>query len=332
MKRLLLIIFFLEFITSLHGAVHLQSVDSAVTPDRARVCDPFTHAVTLRGTGLDKLKIVLPETKSYFPEPEDKKKKSADKTDNDENMPPLYAVKSAELIPGRDADSETLTAKLIILYMKPGTYTLPEIKITGEDGVPIGYRPQSVTVIETNLEGAFEEIEGPLESAADYRRMALVAAAAIAVIALSMAAGIYLYRRWKKDKSAADALPVIPPYMRFIAELESFNPEECIASGRVKEYVFGMSIAFRHLLSAQFGVDAAEMTTDEIRAGLKKFMPAELYSVYADEIMGAMDFWDISKFAAFTPSADMMRENLREARNIAAKITAEEGGDVEPGV
>lgn len=45
-----------------------------------------------------------------------------------------------------------------------------------------------------------------------------------------------------------------------------------------------------------------------------------------------MDFWDISKFAAFTPSADMMRENLREARNIAAKITAEEGGDVEPGV
>ena len=88
----------------------------------------------------------------------------------------------------------------------------------------------------------------------------------------------------------------------------------------------------RHLLSAQFGVDAAEMTTDEIRAGLKKFMPAELYSVYADEIMGAMDFWDISKFAAFTPSADMMRENLREARNIAAKITAEEGGDVEPGV
>jgi hypothetical protein len=61
-------------------------------------------------------------------------------------------------------------------------------------------------------------------------------------------------------------------------------------------------------------------------------MPAELYSAYADEIMNAMDFWDISKFASFTPSADMMRENLRDARNIAAKITVTGGDDVEPGV
>jgi hypothetical protein len=120
--------------------------------------------------------------------------------------------------------------------------------------------------------------------------------------------------------------------MRFLAELESLNPEECIASARVKEYVFGMSIAFRRLLSAQFAFDAAGMTTDEIRSGLKKFMPAELYSAYADEIMNAMDFWDISKFASFTPSADMMRENLRDARNIAAKITVTGGDDVEPGV
>ena len=322
----------LTSLCTLNAAVTVSSVDSTVTPDKGRVCDPFTCTVTIRGTGLDRLKFVLPETKSYFPEPEDKKKKSPDKTEGDENIPPLYVVKSAELVPGRDAVSETLTAKLIILYMKPGTYTLPEIKITGDDGVPIGYRLQSVTIIETNPEGAFEEIEGPLEPAADYTRMAFIAAAAIAVIALSAAAGIYLYRRWRKNKTAIETVPELPPYVRFLAELDSFKPEDCIASGRVKEYVFGMSIAFRHLLSAQFGFDAAEMTTDEIRSGLKKFMPAELYQAHSDEIMNAMDFWDISKFAAFTPSAELMNENLRASRSIAERITATGGDDVEPGV
>lgn len=333
MNRIVLtLLFTLTSLCSLNAAAAVQSVDSAVTPDKGRVCDPFTYTVTVHGTGLEKLKIVLPETKSYFPGPADKKKKSPDKSKDDENIPPLYTVKAAELVPGRDADSETLAAKLIIIYMKPGTYTLPEIKITGEDGVPIGYRLQSVTVIETNPEGAFEEIEGPLEPATDYTRMALIAAAAIAVIALSAAAGIYLYRRWKKNKVAGGTVPDLPPYMQFLAELESFNPEECIAQGRIKEYVFGMSIAFRHLLSAQFGFDAAEMTTDEIRSGLKKFMPADLYSAHAADIISSMDFWDISKFAAFTPSAEMMTQNLRETRNIAAKITVTGGDNVEPGV
>lgn len=333
MNRIVLtLLLTLTSLCSLNAAAAVQSVDSAVTPDKGRVCDPFTYTITIHGTGLDKITATLPETKSYFPEPADKKKKSPDKSKDDENIPPLYAVKSAEILRGSDAAYETLTARITIIYMKPGTYTLPEIKIKGDDGVPIGYKLQTVTVIETNPEGAFEEIEGPIEPAADYMRIAFIAAAAIAVIALAAAAGIYLYRRWKNSKTGEDADQGLPPYLQFLAELESLNPEECIAAGKVKDYVFGMSIAFRRLLSGRFGFDAAEMTTDEIRMKLKKFMPAELYSNYADEIMRCMDLWDISKFAEFTPSQDILAENLRSVKIVAEKVSVPEAGNVTPGL
>ncbi len=333
MKRIVLtLLLTLTSLCSLNAAAAVQSVDSAVSPEKGRVGDPFTYTVTIRGTGLGKLKIVLPETKSYFPEPADKKKKLPDKTGDDENIPPLYTVKGAELVPGRDTVSETLTAKVIITYMKPGVYTLPEIKITGDDGVPIGYKLQAVTIIETNPEGAFEEIEGPMEPAADYKGIAFAVLSVIALLALAAAAGYYIYRYIKKRNESSASEIRVSVYEQFIIDLERLNPGELIAAGDVRNYAFGMSITFRRFISGRFGFDAAEMTTDEIRKSLKRFMPAELYSVHGDEIMRCMDLWDISKFAEFTPTSDMLTENLRSVKTVAEKVSVPEAGDVEPGV
>jgi len=316
----------------LNAAVTVESVESAVTPEKGRVCDPFTYTVTVQGTGLDKIRAVLPESKSYFPEPVDKKRKTTDKDKDEENIPPLYAVKSAEIIRGRDADSETLTAKITIIYMKPGTYTLPEIKITGDDGIPIGYKLQTVTIIETNPGGAFEEIEGPIEPASDYKRVALIAAAVIAAIALAAAAGYYIYRYIRKRSESSIPGIQVSPYEQFVIDLDKLKPEELIASGEVRQYAFGMSITFRRFISGRFDFDAAEMTTDEIRGNLKRFMPAGLYNVHGDEIMRCMDLWDISKFAEFTPPGEMLTENLRSVKRGAEKVSVPEAVDVAPGI
>ena len=316
----------------LNGSAEVLSVDSAVTPEKGRVGDIFTYTVTVHGTGLDKITAVLPEQKSYFPGPADKKRLKADKGAKEENVPPLYEVRSAELLAGKDASCETLTARLTLMYMKPGTYTLPEIKITGDDRLPIGYRPQTVIIIETNPEGAFEEIEGPLEPATDYRGMIFTALLLIFACALAVAAGYYIYRCIKKRRETAAIEIKISPYEQFTADIERLKPEELIASGDVRGYAFGMSITFRRFISAQCGFDAAEMTTDEIRRGLKKFMPDELHGAYAAEIMRCMDMWDISKFAEFTPSDEMLSENLRSVKNAAEKVSLREGDNVRPGV
>ncbi|PKL15345.1 MAG: hypothetical protein CVV49_21475 [Spirochaetae bacterium HGW-Spirochaetae-5] len=73
--------------------------------------------------------------------------------------------------------------------------------------------------------------------------------------------------------------------------------------------------------------DAAEMTTDEIAKRIKKYMPSDLYAICGEEIISNMRLWDFSKFAEFTPSPELLLNNLDATISVAKRIS---GTDVSP--
>jgi hypothetical protein len=287
-----------------------RSLDAVVAPEKGTVGDTFTYTLTITGSELNRLNIILPEVKTYFPEPEkittenrEKKVKTVEKDD----VVPLYSIKSSSRSDGSGNGKEVISVSVQMSYFRPGSYTLPEIKVIDSDGIMIGYRLPSVKIDATNRDGNPEEVESPLDITGSYERLYAV----MAIAALLGLAGFFAFRYYKKDKQAVVVAPAkLSPFEYFMKETEESGLGDRAAGGDVRGYVFGISIIFRRFLARQFGFDATEMTTDEIRLRLKKYMQPALYERHASEVLRAMDFWDLSKFAEFSPSKDLLQDNL----------------------
>jgi len=68
----------------------------------------------------------------------------------------------------------------------------------------------------------------------------------------------------------------------------------------------------------ELGFDAAEMTTGEISAVIKKYLKNG--SGYAAEIVNIMEAWDLSKFAEFTLSKELLLINYRSTIAAAERL------------
>lgn len=298
------------------------SLSASVTPDRSTVGQVLTYTLSISGIEPDTLKITLPEKKIVYPEKEkedkEKKKSSKENEQSAEESVPLYIIKNATRDDTETGGNRQVSIKIILSYYRTGTYSLPEIKIAGKDGITIGYKIPQVTIEELNKEGALEEIEPPVSLSGNYTRIIWI----IAGLLLAAACTFLLYNYFKKRKKYEEPLtPAIPPIEIFLGEVESLKLGELIISGKINEYVFDISIIFRRYLSSMFTFDAAEMTTDEIASKIKKFMPPEIYSLFGEEIISNMRLWDFSKFAEFTPSTELLLQNLDATVSAAKKIS-----------
>lgn len=306
------------------------SLNASVTPEKGSVGQPFSYTLTISGIDPSAIKITLPEKKVVYPEKkketEDNKKSggkdgktgSGDDEKPSEEFVPVYIINSAARDDSEVNGTRQVNIKIILTYYRPGSYTLPEVRIAGADGVNIGYRVPSVTIEEINKEGKLEEIEPPVSLAGNYTRLIWLIAAIIA--AAVIAALLYRYIKNRKKPEAPEA-PAVPPIEIFLKEVEALKLRESIQNGRINKYVFDISIIFRRYLSSMLMFDAAEMTTDEIASGIKKYMPRDIYSECGEMILSNMRLWDFSKFAEFAPSAELLVENLDATISVAKRIS-----------
>jgi len=299
------------------------SLNASVTPEKGTAGIPLTYTLTITGINSASLNITLPEKKIVYPEKNIEK--AAEKKNTEDKSPdefvPLYIINSASRDESEVNGIRQINIKMILSYYRPGTYTLPEIKISGGDGTAIGYKIPSVLIEEINKDGKFEEIEPPVSLSGNYTRIIWI----IAAILVLSAALFFLNRYLKKRKKpAAVETPQISPIEIFLSEVDSFKLKELIESGKINQYVFAISIIFRRYLSSMLMFDAAEMTTDEIASKIKKYMPNELYSIFGDEIISNMRLWDFSKFAEFAPSRELLLENLEATISVAKRISGME--------
>ncbi|MFA5519929.1 MAG: hypothetical protein WDA74_11800, partial [Spirochaetota bacterium] len=127
--------------------------------------------------------------------------------------------------------------------------------------------------------------------------------------------------RNKKAKDTKEEIPLLSPLELFMADLKRIDCLKLISDGEVKEYIFTISILFRKYISALYEFDAAEMTTEEISRILDSVMPAYYYRQYNKEIIDTMNFWDLSKFAEFSPSNELLINNYNSILSVAQKLS-----------
>jgi hypothetical protein len=319
---LMLLSFIMFIILSVMTYAAEVSLDASVVPEKGTVGQPLTYTITISGIDPVSLKITLPEKKVVYPDKKidekNRKKDSAGDEKFSEEFVPLYIINNALRDESEVNGVKQVNIKIQLSYYRTGTYLLPEVKIAGIDGIAIGYKIPEVVIEELNKEGTLEDIEPPVSLSGNYTRVIWI----ILVLLLAAAAVVLLYRYIKKRrKTILPDAPSLPPIEIFLNEVESLKLRELISEGRINEYVFDISIIFRRYLSAMLKFDAAEMTTDEIAKRIKKYMPSDLYAAFGDEIISNMCLWDFSKFAEFTPSAELLLNNLDATISAAKRIS-----------
>ena len=333
-NKLILMLITLAMFVSLSVMTYAAevSLDASVVPEKGTVGQPLTYTITISGIDPASLKITLPEKRVVYPDKKNdkkideknRKKDSAGDEKSSEEFVPLYIINNALRDESEVDGIKKINIKIHLSYYRTGTYALPEVKIAGSDGVTIGYKIPEVVIEELNKEGTLEDIEPPVSLSGNYTRVIWI----ILALLLAAAAGILLYRYIKKRrKTILPEEPSLPPIEIFLNEVESLKLRELISHGRINEYVFDISIIFRRYLSAMLKFDAAEMTTDEIAKRIKKYMPSDLYAICGEEIISNMRLWDFSKFAEFTPSPELLLNNLDATISVAKRIS---GTDVSP--
>ena len=109
--------------------------------------------------------------------------------------------------------------------------------------------------------------------------------------------------------------------------MEKLKGEKLIEKEKTEEYIVGVSTVFRRYISGLLDFDAMEMTTDEVNRALKKIARHRPVASFHDDIMAAFNLWDLSKFAEFTPSKEVLMENLKKTKDLAESLNREAGND-----
>ncbi|HOP29070.1 MAG TPA: hypothetical protein P5120_00950 [Spirochaetota bacterium] len=319
LKKIVIIVSVIFFALPLFSAGDSERVlKSSVNPEKGNVGQQFSYTLSIAGRDLEGVKIVLPEKGEYYPEPNSDEKKSNQKKEEeteDNKAVPLYIINSAVKDESDSDGLKQITVRVDLTCYRTGVHQLPEIAITDSDGVRLGYSIPAVTIEELNKEGQPEDIEPPVELSGNYTRLIVLIMAVIA----ALVAGFFIFRYFRNRKKHI-AVPEIKqtPLEFFMAEIERLKLSECINEGRVNDYVFGISISFRKFLSMELGFDAAEMTTGEISAVIKKYLRNG--GGIAAEIVKIMEAWDLSKFAEFTLSKELLLINFKNTIDAAERL------------
>jgi hypothetical protein len=190
--------------------------------------------------------------------------------------------------------------------------------------------------MEVDTTQAIKAIKPPLGAPLTFREM-------LPWILIALAAGliiffiIYVIIRRKKNKPLFRIRPkvILPPYVVAMNGLEGLKEKKLWQAGKVKDYYTQMTDILRTYIEERFGVQAIEMTTEEILDGMKG-TDADKASI--DKLAKTLVLADLVKFAKEKPlpldndscmnnSISFVKETKsdREIEEIMEKIRIENG-------
>jgi len=155
------------------------------------------------------------------------------------------------------------------------------------------------------------DIEGPVRLPFDWTPVwwALAGAAALSV-------AVWLYLRWRRrraERLAGDRTPPLSPFEIFERELAALSG---LGPSREREFSFRLSAGLRGLLEAAAGVNALEMTTEELEPRLYAVKALRGEAGLRRALMETLSRADMVKFAGSGGDAARMRADL----DLAARI------------
>ena len=158
----------------------------------------------------------------------------------------------------------------------------------------------------------------------------------VALLAVLVGLGIWFFVKRRKPKVDAEGNvikgPVIPPYTKAIGDLENLRQQKLWQSGKVKEYFSTLTDIAREYIEGQFGVNAVEMTTDDI---LEEIKPLRFSTEAYNKLKDTMELADLVKFAKYNASnlendiamnnmTDFVNESYAHYQDMKAKEEAQQ--------
>ena len=228
----------------------------------------------------------------------------------------LDIIKRSEVERTADADSNVIVKQqLTLMTFDTGQVQVPPVALKYARSFDDPNRLKAYTdpinlysttiVVDTTL--AYKPIVEPIAAPVQMKE---VFPWILAVLLLALATfGIWYWRKHRKTKVDADGNivrgPVIPPYDKAVGDLENLRQQKLWQSGKVKEYFSTLTDIAREYIEGQFGVNAVEMTTDDI---LEEVKPLHFSSETYNKLKDTMEVADLVKFAKYS-SSNLESEN-----------------------
>ena len=209
-----------------------------------------------------------------------------------------------------DADSNVIVKQqLTLMTFDTGKIELPAVGLTYAQSFddpnrllaytdPIDLYSTTIAV-DTTL--AYKPIVAPL--AAPIRMKEVFPWILAVLLAVLFGLGIWFFVKRRKVHVDEDGNiirgPVIPPYDKAVDDLKRLREEKMWQSGKVKEYFSSLTDIAREYIEGQFGVNAVEMTTDDI---LEEIKPLHFSKETYNKLKDTMEVADLVKFAKYSAS------------------------------
>ena len=228
----------------------------------------------------------------------------------------LDIIKRSEVERTADADSNVIVKQqLTLMTFDTGQVQVPPIALKYARSFddpnrlnaytdPIRLYSTTMTV-DTTL--AYKPIVEPIAAPVKFKEVFPWILGALLLVLLVF--GIWYWRKHRKPKVDADGNivrgPVIPPYDKAVGDLENLRQQKLWQSGKVKEYFSSLTDIAREYIEGQFGVNAVEMTTDDI---LEEVKPLHFSPETYNKLKDTMEVADLVKFAKYS-SSNLESEN-----------------------
>jgi len=159
-----------------------------------------------------------------------------------------------------------------------------------------------VTTITVDTTQAYKPLMPPIEQPIAMKEVfPWILGALLLLLAALVVWYLVKHRKPKVDENGEPIKgPVVPPYTKAIGDLESLKQQKLWQAGKIKEYYSGLTDIAREYIEGQFGVNAVEMTTDEI---LEQVSELHLDEQLFGKLKGTMELADLVKFAKYAASS-----------------------------
>ena len=156
-------------------------------------------------------------------------------------------------------------------------------------------------------------------------------AAAILVFAAVLAAVVIQVCRYRARRRGTvpegRSVPVVPPHVQAIQDLETLHNRKLWQSGRVKSYYTQLTDIVRAYLNGRYGVNAMEMTSDEIMGAAAAL---QMSDKNRRDLRAILLTADLVKFARHVPAGEE-NENLYYAAYYFVEDTKEVPAEADGG-
>ena len=230
----------------------------------------------------------------------------------------VISVDDVKTTPINNSDNVIMTQNLKLTSFDTGYVYVPEIAISYSTSLQDSVRHTLYTdekelyvkTIAVDTTQDFRPIKGVIRQSITAKEVFPWAAITI-IVAGVVYLIIFLKKRSKKTEKVVEVKkkPVIPAIVTARAKLNEMKDNELWNSLKTKDYYTDLTDIAREYLEGQFGIDAVEMTTDEIMQAVNEL---KLNDFTKDKLQETLITADFVKFAKANPTTEQNEQSFKD--------------------